>query len=682
MSMYDLDETESKYKQYAEWLSKAEEEESQKEKDFFESLHTPLEERLDSLTEYLDSKNSVYNNYLNLLQRVINHSNIRQKIVYTKKKTDCENEHKEFVQLLLKPMSDISSGVKSSSYFSENEKKLAIANEIIYRLNTIDSMKENNPFSKEEYSSISKKIQKIYLEICRIPSEKEKISRKIRKYQENFSGKNNKKIQSLLSLNNYGYLEVTKILEDSLDFVEKTSEEENEIIREIREEYSYRNIKIEEDHYMSYYKHLSQSTKEQYKIKAIDMDDYREMLYKKAILKKILDGLNKAKTNLGSITFVEKDEKNQASIVIALINSAITDITKIQKENDIKIAEIENYKEAIKQAYETQYILVEELAELLFKRRIYEDYDEKRLEELYTIVNGPGKEKSENLKRAEKLCEEKYIEYNNKKALEEMKDSPSISLDEAADLYRKSNDDLIIELTQLAGEEKVREIKEWVNYKAEQQYSFMLDESRAPFDFYDLNLGNQNEFAKKLLRKTLIDNIKRYRSERKQKEIEERKAYEQGEIPTTSTDEKASEDTQDIDEEKFLMIAEILKKVKEGSPVSKYRIKIYEDELYLAYNLPYVDTSDLTEKEISILQSILTEEEITETEQELKENMVLFIRECLNKRIINPKNSPRPQKMIQQVFRDLYPAAIVKRAIQKYKEITLKLGGNPDGFHM
>ena len=641
MTMYYLDKIESKNSSSVKELSDAINIANESCKKALRRKHenTP-KENLKNCQEYLTDLVASYDKYLRILRNIVTYGTIPEKIKYRGRRAKYEEEKKQIVNSILVPINKIIEIIYQKS--ENRDENLLIALWTMFYLTTGKSkLKEDKIFPEEDVDFIMNILDGIEKEIYKIKLSREEDLEYIEEFKENLDKdeKTGKVDDSIV-----------RILKDAINSILKTVSRESrsyDKAPEISKKYEYKKKNFKDNSFIESYNALSDYSKKEFAIGSIDLEKYRILLKRKEIIELIIEGLSSSKKALEQESFIINNKKEKQRIkVIEMMKSALLTFNNMLKDLDKEIAEIEKYADKVAEAYKIETVLVEELATLLFKRKINEPYDEKRLEELLNKIKG------QNYDKARSLYEKKYEEYRNKKELEEYRKKPEIKVDtDTEKLYKMTIEELERELRFIGGDGAVEKALSYARYQ-KSKIPERIDESRLPFDVYDLNLDKKNEEYKKSYREELIRMIEAIRSqEEKTKEAEKENA------------EKLKYDYQQLSR-----VVEILKTVRFNTRPST--AKIYRSDQYPDY-LPNINIDEILKNpsyQKEIIQ-FLTPEEQKETLRDFLRRISEYLDLCVEVGLVKKESKSKAAKIM---YEDLYMAVLVERAITKCKEIYIQ----------
>ena len=427
-------------------------------------------------------------------------------------------------------------------------------------------------------------------------------------------------------------------------------------MRETEKKYSLLKISEQdsEKSFVERYNSLKDYTKKQFGIDDINIEKYKRLLIRKEILNKVDNGLREILNIINNDTsYWNSKNSEKVEKLKKLIVNFLPTVTRMINENNKKIAEFEQYKEAVSKAYLVETKLIDELAEILFNIKIGKKYDKNRYEELVLIV------KDENFKKAQERAEELYQDHRNKEAIEEMgQRSNYTSYNEYSYLYLQSTNHLEEELRYLAGEDAVRFAKERAEMAANNNFPIIPDRHREPFDSSpDENAGKRSKAREEYYRKNLIEKIIEIKEKQKEQEAQEM-------LKNNDSNNQPSI----IEPELLELVGEMLDKVTDESPYDDY---IYRTEEYPKY-LPNINIKAITSnyKYIKCILTFLGPKEIEMIEADLKRRIADYLDLYYNSLPGTYKHNVPRELIEQKMQEELFPVACVEKVREKYKELT------------
>ena len=634
------------------------------------------ERMLESYIEYLRAKRSSFDKYYNILK------NIKYSIFDSKKRQDKNifAISQRLNDVLIKPLDELLKALKYGR--PEEEKSIHTIEKIMDLLASEELLTDKKSifyeiFSENELKQLTKKLRKIRKASEQLKRPSDLFMDSLNALEEKLKNNN---VYSTAGINDYINRKMLNILEiiEYKDFVDKSVE--TKINKEEEEKYTL--PKVEEleqkEAFIRHFNSLKDHTKKQFNIENINIEEYKRLLVKKEVLEKLNTGLNEILSiiNEGSSLWKSGNNKEQVQIIKDLIIDLLPTIRKKKHDTLEQLAKYEQFKETVSKAYEVETELIAELGKILFELRI--NYNEKnaknRYEELILIVKG------ENFKKAQKIADELYQDYNSKKTIEYMEQKPDYSqYHEYAYLYNLQIEHLEYELRSLAGVDAVRFAKERAEMDANSKYPVIPDHHREPFDSSpDENAGKRNEAEKEYYRNNLIEKIIEIKEKQKEQERQKNSTSNnqsniiEAEIPANNNIQQSQQE-EEFEKELLELVKEMLSKITDERPYDDY---IYRTKEYSDY-LPNINIDAITHhrKYMNCILVFLTSEEIKMVQTDLKRRIAEYLDLYYSSR---PETySSNHRKIVEQrMQKDLFPVACVEKVREKYKKITKGYSNN------
>lgn len=580
--------------------------------------------------------------------------------------------------ILIVPLKKIQENLNKT--FSNEEKSIQTITWIMYAIGNEESFSNENSnfnksFSEIEKQQLAKKIRKIRKTGADLISPNQEKNTHFNAVVKNIKDKK-AEIVSLIGIALYDELINCLRNFNYNDF--RDNDAINEIMEEKCEKYSLKEIENlkKEESFFEKYSCLKYHTKKQFNIENIDIEEYKRQLIKLEILKKIYTGLKEVLDILNEETsFWSEKNKLQAQKMKNLIIGLLPTISKMLNDTYDKIAKYKQYEETISKAYEVETELIVELGEILYKLRMNEKYDEERYEKLILIV------KDENYKKAQEIAEELYQKYQNKKAIEEMKDNPNYTpRSEYAYLYNLRIEYLEEELRSLAGEDAIRFAKERAEMDANSKYPVIPDHHREPFDISpDKNAGKRITARKEYYRDNLIEKIIEIKEKQKEQESQKNSTsniqsnIEAEEIPANNNIQPSQQE-EEFKKELLKFVKDMLSKVTDKRPSDYYMYRLDEYPDFLP-NIN-IDRIKRNRKYQNIMFLFLTPDEIKDVEKDIKRRIDEYLDFYYD---VTPEDDELtdPREIAEQyMYEELIHVAMVEKTREKYKELTKGYSNN------
>lgn len=617
-----------------------------------------------SLTMSKQSKKKLLETYLDYLKAIKNQLSEYHSIINRNKSLFSINDKAKKTQIkiqqlndiLIKPLEEILNGLEHFSL--DEEKNIQIINWIMYGLSSEGFLSQNNSYINESFSDGEKAL--IGTNLRKIEKAASSLTRPSDIRYDNLKSlikgieKKSRDIGTIIDI--YIYKQMMELLSaiNQEDFYDEETSKKN--MRETEKKYSLLKI-LEQDSEKSFverYNNLKDYTKEQFGIDDINIEKYKRLLVRKEILNKVDNGLREILNIINNDTsYWNSENSEKVEKLKKLIVDFLPTVTRMINENNKKIAEFEQYKEAVSKAYLVETKLIDELAEILFNIKIGKKYDKNRYEELVLIV------KDENFKKAQERAEELYQDHRNKEAIEEMEQRPNYTpYNEYSYLYLQPTNHLEEELRYLAGEDAVRFAKERAEMAANNNFPVIPDHRREPYDSSpDENAGKRSKAREEYYRKNLIEKIIEIKEKQKEQEAQEK-------LNNNDSNNQPSI----IEPELLELVGEILDKVTDESP---YNDSIYRTEEYPKY-LPNINIKAITSnyKYLKCILTFLEPKEIEMVEADLKIRIADYLDLYYNS-LPGTYKPTVPRELIEQKMQEeLFPVACVEKVGEKYKELT------------
>ena len=611
---------------------------------------------LEAYLDYLKAVNNKLSEYHSIINRNKSLFSINDKAKKTQKKIQQLND------ILIKPLEEILNGFEHFSH--DEEQNIQIINWIMYGLSSQGFLSQNNSYISESFSDGEKaliginlrKIEKAASSLT-YPSDicYDNVKSLIKRIE-----KKNRDIKTIIDVYIYDrMMELLSAINHEVFYDEETSKKN---MRETEKKYSLLKISEQdsEKSFVERYNSLKDYTKKQFGIDDINIEKYKRLLVRKEILNKVGNGLREILNIINNDTsyWNSKNSKKVEKLKKLIVNFLPT-VTRMINENNKKIAEFEQYKEAVSKAYLVETKLIDELAEILFNIKIGKKYDKNRYEELVIIV------KDENFKKAQERAEELYQDHRNKEAIEEMgQRSNYTSYNEYSYLYLQPTNHLEDELRYLAGEDAVRFAKERAEMAANNNFPIIPDHRREPFDSSpDENAGKRSKAREEYYRKNLIEKIIEINEKQKEQEAQE-----------TLKNNDSNNQPSIIEPELLELVGEMLDKVTDESPYDYY---IYKTEEYPQY-LPNINIKAITSnyKYIKCILTFLGPKEIEMIEADLKRRITNYLDLYYNPLSGTYKHTGPRELTEQKMQEELFYVACVEKVREKYKELTKGYSGS------
>ncbi len=610
---------------------------------------------LEAYLDYLKAVNYKLSEYYKIITINKPLFSLNDKTKKTNKKIQQLND------ILIKPLDEILRALEQGS--SDEEKNIQLIDWITFRLFDEVFPSQNNSyinefFSNDEKALLEKNLRKIrkLASSLKCPSDISfaTFNDLIKRLQ-----KKSRDIETIIDAYIYKRMMDLLLAIKYEDFYDE--EISKKIMKDSEEKYSLLKIgeQDREKSFVERYNGLKEYTKKQFGIDNINIEKYKKLLIKKEILKRIDKGLKEILSIINNNTFWNNENREIIQTLKSLIANFLPTITRMINENNKKIAEFEQYKEAVSKAYLVETQLIDELAEILFNIKIGKKYDKNRYEELVLIV------KDENFKKAQERAEELYQDHRNKKAIEEMEQRLDYtSYNEYSYLYLQPTNHLEEELRYLAGEDAVRFAKERAEMAANNNFPVIPDHHREPFDSSpDENAGKRSKAREEYYRKNLIEKIIEIKEKQKEQEAQEM-------LKNNDSNNQPSI----VEKELLELVGEILSKVTDESPYADY---IYRTEEYPKY-LPNINIKAITRnyKYLECIFTFLGPNEIKMVEADLKRRIADYLDLYYNS-IPGAYTHTAPRELIeQQMQKELFLVACVEKVREKYIELTKGYSNN------
>ena len=611
---------------------------------------------LEAYLDYLKAVNNKLSEYYSIISRNKSLFSINDKAKKTHIKIQQLND------ILIKPLEEILNGFEQFSH--DEEQNIQIINWIIYGLSTQGFLSQNNSYVSESFSDGEKALIGINLRNIEkaassltYPSDicYDNVKSLIKRIE-----KKNRDIKTIIDVYIYDrMMELLSAINHAVFYDEETSKKN---MRETEKKYSLLKISEQdsEKSFVERYNSLKDYTKKQFGIDDINIEKYKRLLVRKEILNKVDKGLREILNIINNDTsYWNSKNSEKVEKLKKLIVNFLPTVTRMINENNKKIAEFEQYKEAVSKAYLVETKLMDELAEILFNIKIGKKYDKNRYEELVLIV------KDENFKNAQERAEELYQDHRNKEAIEKMgQRSNYTSYNEYSYLYLQPTNHLEEELRYLAGEDAVRFAKERAEMAANNNFPIIPDRHREPFDSSpDENAGKRSKAREEYYRKNLIEKIIEINEKQKEQEAQE-----------TLKNNDSNNQPSIIEPELLELVGEMLDKVTDESPYDDY---IYRTEEYPLY-LPNINIKAITSnyKYIKCILTFLGPKEIEMIEADLKRRITNYLDLYYNPLSGTYKHTVSRELTEQKMQEELFYVACVEKVREKYKELTKGYSGS------